>query len=398
MSDVQYKQGQKNIVLLAICQGLFSSDKSIMILLSGLVGVVLASDKSLATLPVTATWLGGLLMTVPASFIMKRIGRKLGFQLGALLTILGSLLACYAIWIGYFPLLLVGTFISGANGGFAQFFRFAAVDCVAEELKPKAISLVLTGGVLAAFIGPKLAYWTMDLFSVAFVGAYLTQAIMAMVSIILLIFTDIPKPSTEEIHGPTRPFPEIIRQPIFMIALLAGVMGYGLMSLIMTATPLAMQGCGFAVSDAAFVIQWHLLAMFVPSFFTGSLIKRYGTVPIIQSGFVFFVVCSLLALDGLDLHHFSVALILLGLGWNFAFVGGSTLLLKTYWPAEKAQVQALNDFSLLGTVVLTSAISGGLLQNLGWDSLHWLALPLSVLSLVFIFFLDKKGTAVAQSS
>jgi predicted MFS family arabinose efflux permease len=389
-------QDRKNIFILAVCQGLFSSDKTIMILLSGLVGVVLAEDKSLATLPVTTTWLGSLIMTVPASYIMKWTGRKLGFQIGALLSLTGALIASYAIWESSFYLLLVGTFVSGLNGGFAQFFRFAAADSVATSFKPHAISLVLTGGIMAALIGPKLAFWTVDLYSVAFIGAYLTQAVMAVLSLIMLLFLNIPKPSQEEIYGISRPLITIIKQPIFIISLLASVMAYGLMSLIMTATPLAMQGCGYGLSDSAMVIQWHLLAMFVPSFFTGSIIKRFGTIKVIKTGLVLLAICSVIALFGQIIHHFFLALFVLGLGWNFAFVGGSSLLTETYRPAEKAKVQAFNDLFVISSVAVSSALSGGLLYKLGWDSLHWLAIPLSLFSLLTIYLLSKDNLSTVE--
>ncbi|MBF0192910.1 MAG: MFS transporter [Magnetococcales bacterium] len=395
----QFKQqDKKNIFILAVCQGLATSDKSIMILLSGLVGVVLAEDKSLATLPVTTTWLGTLIMTVPASYVMKWTGRKLGFQIGSLLSFLGALLASYAIWESSFTLLLVGTFVSGLNGGFAQFFRFAAADSVVKSFKPHAISLVLTGGVLAALIGPKLAYWTIDMYSVAFIGAYLTQAVMAVLSFVMLLFLKIPRPSQEEIYGYTRPLSAIIKQPIFIISLLASVMAYGIMSLIMTATPLAMQGCGFGLSDSTMVIQWHMLAMFVPSFFTGSIIKQFGTIRVIQTGLVLLAACSVVALIGQLVHHFFISLFILGLGWNFAFVGGSTLLTDSYEPAEKAKVQAFNDLFVISCVAFSSALSGGLLYKLGWDSLHWLAIPLSLFSMMTIYILSKNYIQVVGST
>ncbi|MBF0381297.1 MAG: MFS transporter [Magnetococcales bacterium] len=391
-------QDKKNIFILAVCQGLSTSDKSIMILISGLVGVVLAEDKSLATLPVTATWLGALLMTVPASFVMKWTGRKIGFQIGATLSLFGALLASYAIWSSSFILLLAGTFISGLSGGFSQFFRFAAADSVVPSLKPQAISLVLTGGIIAALIGPKLAHWTTDLFTVAFLGAYLTQALMAVLSFFMLIFLKIPKPTQEEVYGYTRPMLTIIAQPIFIIALLASVMAYGIMSLIMTATPLAMNGCGFGLSDSAMVIQWHLIAMFVPSFFTGNIIKKFGTVRVIYCGLLLLACSSVIALNGLMVEIFFIALFMLGLGWNFAFVGGSTLLTESYRPAEKAKVQAFNDLFVMSCVAISSALSGGLLYKLGWDSLHWLAIPLSLFTILIIYFLNKDDLLMVKSA
>ncbi|MBL6946666.1 MAG: MFS transporter [Rhodospirillales bacterium] len=356
-----------------------STAQTILIILSGLVGHMLADDKALATLPISSVVVGTLMATVPASFLMKRKGRRVGFIAGSAFGLLGALIAASAIYSQSFWLFVFGTLVFGFNTGFAQYYRFAAADAVAANFRPRAISLVLTGGVIAAIVGPELAKATTDLMApIPFLGAYVTIAAIPLIAAAILSFLDIPRLSAQEIADPGRPIREIARQPTFLVAVLCGMVGYAVMSLVMTATPLAMIGCGFQVADAAMVIQWHVLAMFAPSFVTGNIIQRFGVLQVILVGMVLLGICVIAALAGLDIENFWLAMVTLGLGWNFAFVGASTLLTETYQPSERAKVQATNDFFVFGSVALASLTSGVLLHFFGWDAVQYVAVPFLV--------------------
>jgi MFS family permease len=307
---------------------------------------------------------------------MKRVGRRLGFIVGALFAVAGAVICSYAIWINDFWVFAAGTFVIGLNGGFAQYYRFAAADVAAESFKARAISLVVAGGIVAAFVGPALVRLTADMLApVMFLGSYVTLIFVAVAAIGVLAFLDIPRLSDEQIHDPGRPLSVIMRQPVFLVAVVGGMVGYAVMSLVMTATPIAMVGCGFAVGDAAGAIQWHVLAMFAPSLVTGTLISRFGVLNVMLAGFALLTVCVAVALSGVAIENFVIALIALGLGWNFSFVGASTLLTDAYMPAERAKTQAANDFLVFGSVATASLSSGAVLQLFGWESVQLVALP-----------------------
>ena len=369
------RSNARNVWLLAACQALFMTGQSMMIMLGGLVGATLAPDGALATLPVSAAVVGMVTATIPASLLMKRLGRRGGFLIGASIGAVGGALAAYAIVIQAFVPLVSGTFLAGIAGGFAQYYRFAAADIASEETRGRAISLVLAGGVVAAVAGPHLVTLTIDMLAYTFVASYLVVAALPILSMGLLTFLDIPMLDPGTIREPGRPLHRIARQPTFIVAVLGGTVGYSTMSLIMTSTPLAMVGCGFGVADAASVIQWHVLAMFAPSFFTGSLIKRFGVLNVMLAGMVLLFACVAVDLAGVDFLNFAVGLAILGLGWNFAFVGASTLLTETHSPAERAKVQATNDFLVFGSVATASLSSGAFLHFLGWNAVQILALP-----------------------
>ncbi len=374
-----------------------STAQTVLIILSGLVGAMMADDKALATLPISAVVVGTLMTTVPASFLMKRVGRRAGFLVGSALGLTGMLISALAIYIQSFWLFSFGTLVIGGNAGFAQYYRFAAADVVSANFRPRAISLVLAGGILAAIVGPELAKATTDLMApIPFLGAYMAIAAIPVISATILLFLDIPLLSALDVADPGRPMSRIARQPAFIVAVLSGMVGYAVMSLVMTATPLAMIGCGFGVADAAMVIQWHVLAMFAPSFVTGNIIQRFGVLRVMLCGIALLGVCVAAALAGLEILNFWVAMVTLGLGWNFAFVGASTLLTETYQPSERAKVQATNDFFVFGSVALASLSSGVFLHLFGWDAVQLLALPFLVAAAGAIIWLERRRRAVTS--
>ncbi|MGB0681155.1 MAG: MFS transporter [Magnetovibrionaceae bacterium] len=387
---------RKNVAILAIAQALYMTGAVLHAILGGLAGAAMADNPALATLPITATVTGSLLASIPASLLMRRIGRRAGFQVGSLIGLTGVLMGAYALYVFGFWLFVAGAFFSGCAGGFALYYRFAAADAVQDRDRPQAISLVLTGGVLAAVIGPELARHTTDLLlPYPFLGAYLAAGLVSALALLLLAFLDVPPLSEEDRKTTGRPLSEIARQPIFLIALAGATVGYGIMSLLMTATPLAMMFCGFGVDDSAFVIQSHVLAMFAPSFFTGRLIQRFGTVSIMLVGIALMMTSVGFGLSGIDLHQFWLALVFLGLGWNFTFVGGSTLLGEAYRPSERAKAQAANDFVMFGSVAGASALSGVLLHHFSWDWVNLVALPvLLVMGAVLLLLKLRRASIV----
>ena len=395
---MKVERHHRNVGILALCQALLSTGQSLLILLSGLVGNALAGP-ALATLPISTIVVGTLSATIPASLLMRYIGRRAGFLVGTALGLTGALTAAAAIYHQIFALFAFGTFLMGANAGFGQFYRFAAADAAPAAFRSRAISLVLTGGIVAAVSGPQLARATTDLLApIPFLGAYLAVAGMPILAAVLLLFLDIPLPGTAEREEPARPLTEIVRQPAFGVAVLGGMVGYGVMSLVMTATPLAMIGCGFAVDNAATVIQWHILAMFAPSFVTGSIIQRFGVLWVMLAGMVLLAACTAAALAGVELAHFWSALVALGLGWNFAFVGASTLLTETYRPSERAKVQGTNDFLVFGSVASASFSSGALLHFFGWNAVQVFALPfVAAATAAILWLIRQRRLATAEA-
>jgi MFS family permease len=385
-----------NVALLAFCQALSMTGLNILVTTSSLVGHSLLEDKAFATLPMTLQVTGTMLSTIPASLLMARIGRRAGFTVGALIGLAGAALATLAIFRSSFALFCCGTALLGSYAGFAVFYRFAAADTASEAFRPKAVSLVMAGGIVAAVFGPELAKWSRDLFGpVLFAGCYVVVAVLCLAAVALLQFIRIPKPPRVA-FGAGRPLTEIVRSRSFIVAALCGMIGYGVMNLVMTATPLAMVDCGLAFEQAAFVIQWHVLGMFAPSFFTGSLIGRFGAARVMACGALLLVACVVVNLSGTDVAQFWTGLVLLGLGWNFLFVGASTLLTTVYAPAERAKVQALNDFLVFGMVSATSFSSGVLLAHFGWMVVNLAVLPLIGVALIAaLAFAGRSAGAVA---
>jgi len=366
---------KKNIALLAAAQGLLLTNGITLVAINGLLGMQLAADKRLATLPITTYVIGGALATLPAAFFMKRYGRRAGFMLGSGLGMLGALIAAFAVSTGSFWLLCFGTVFAGIYNAFGQQYRYAAADAASLDWKGKAISFTLAGGILGGVIGPEVGKLTRTLLEPTYLASYGALIGFAALSMLIASRLDIPPLSVSEQKAVGRPLRQIARQPAVVVAVLAAACGYGVMNLLMTATPLAMDICGLPFADTAFILQWHVIAMFAPSFFTGGLIKRFGVLNILIAGAALMFVCIGIALSGVTLMHFWWALVLLGIGWNFLFIGGTTLLTETYRPEEKAKVQGSNDFIVLGVQGLTSLSSGVLISSEGWTSLNTYALP-----------------------
>ncbi|MDA7415883.1 MFS transporter [Xenophilus arseniciresistens] len=378
MSSSPLSDAQRNVWLLVAAQSLGAAAPPILISLGGLVGQMLSGSAALATLPVSLYHLGLALSTLPAALLMRRLGRRAAYCLGAVLGMASGLLAAVGVLEGSFATFCIGTALAGFYGACVQNYRFAASDAVSAEQRPQAISRIMVGGLVAAVIGPQLVIWTRDAWPAApFAGSFVGQAALALLALPLLWRLRMPAPQAEQqADGPARPLAVIARTPRFIVAAMAGVVSYGLMSFLMTAAPMAMVGCGFTVGEAALGIQWHVLAMFVPSFFTGRLIARWGKVTITALGLALIGASGLMALMGLQLQHFWGSLVLLGLGWNFGFIGATAMVTETYTAAERAKVQALNDFLIFGTVAVASFGSGHLLGASGWDAINLLMLPL----------------------
>lgn len=384
-----------NVILLSISQGLFLTSIILMMTLSGMVGLKLASNKSLATLPVAMIAVGTAVMLIPASYVIKKVGQRNGFLIGTIISSLAGSLSFYGIIQNSFSIFFTGNMLLGFYQGFAQYFRFAAADSVPSDQKGKAISFVLAGGVAAAFAGPNLAKYTQSLGPIPFAYSYLSVVFLSLLSFIVIYFLKLekePKKINDQIITDERPLKEIIGKRDTISALIASSIGYAVMMMIMTATPLAMQQCGHSSDDASTVIQWHVLGMYVPSFFAGSLISRFGTHKIIVVGSLICAIHIAFALSGLDFFNFISGLILLGIGWNFMFIGGSTLLTKVYGQAEKEKVQAFHDFLIFLTVSVCSFSVGGLLKFWGWQGVNIAAIPLLLFSIVWFILLAKKNS------
>ncbi len=392
------RRARKNVGILFIAQALYGGSTSIVITLGGLVGHLLADNKGLATLPITTFVLGTALSTVPASMYMKQVGRRIGFMTGAAFGVLSSSLAVYAIVSQSFVLFCLATFFGGFYQACSMYYRFAATDVASDKFKAKAISLVLLGGLVAAFLGPQLVIYTKDFFApVLFAGAYASALCLSVIAFGVLNFVDIPKPSQETHLEPARPLGQILRQPRLIVAMICGMVSYGIMNLVMTATPLAMVACDLSVDDAAFVIQWHIAAMYAPGFFTGTLINRFGKERMIAFGLLLLAGSGVVALSGITLVNFWFALVLLGLGWNFGFVGATAMVTDCYRPSERNKVQGVNDFAVFGTVAFASFSSGQLLHLIGWDAVAGSLFPFVGIAFVLVgwLFLHSRRQAHA---
>jgi len=377
----------RNVLQLALAQALMMSVNTLLITASAIIGFTLATDKSLATLPLAMQFLATMLTTIPASMIMNRYGRRAGFILSSAIGISGAFLAITAIKSDSFILFTLASLLFGIYTGFGNYFRFVATEVAPPEHSNTAISYVLAGGVLAAVIGPNLANYSKELLETTYLGSFIAVLVLYAINLFNILTMQLPKPVNKAISAYARPLSEIGTQPVFIVALLAGVIGFSMMTLLMTATPLAMQQEHHDFADVAFVIQWHVLGMFAPSFFTGHLINRFGVENIIFIGGLLILGCIAVNLLGTSIHHFWFALFLLGLGWNFMFIGGTTLLTKTYNEAEKAKTQALNDFSVFTAVTLASLGAGFLQYHLGWRMVNISVIPFILLSLAVIIWL-----------
>ncbi len=396
---VRMSEMKRNVWLLSGCQALMNSGNSLLIATSALVGFQLSPDKSLATLPLALQYFTSMLTTIPASFLMKAIGRRGGFVVGTLFGLAGAGLAATGIVVGNFVYFCLAAALIGAFNGFGMYYRFAAADTATPDYKSRAISFVVAGGVVAAVVGPNLANWTRDWLSgIEFAGSYLSLLGIYGLSLVTLLFVRIPAPTVAQAHAHGRPLAVVARQPAFIVALAAGALGYGVMALVMTATPLAMHQHAHAFADTAFVIEWHLIGMFAPSFFTGHLIRRFGTLNVMLAGVAFSIGSVAMGLAGTAVAHFWVALTLLGVGWNFLFVGATTLLTETYTETEKAKTEALNNFAVFTAITLSNLSAGALQHHFGWRTVNVGVLPLIAVILGALLWLRARRAAAAAVS
>jgi MFS family permease len=385
---VDDRKARRNMIVLAAAGALAGSAPPISFAAASLAAYqLLGEDKALATLPATAFVVGTACGTVPAALLMRRIGRRPGFIAGMIVSTIGACFSATAMLTSTFLLLCLGSFLVGFANAFAQQFRFAAADMASSMFRPRAISLVLAGGVVAAVLGPQTVIHTADLFATApFAGAFLGSAVLTIAAALVLTFLDIPHAPSRTRAASGRPVGAIARQPEFLVAVGCAISAYTVMSFVMTAAPLAMVMHHHPRDAAVLGVQWHVLAMFGPSFVTGSLIARFGAERMVAAGLLLLIGCALVALSGATIGHFWLALILLGVGWNFGFIGGTALVTETYRPEEREKVQALNDFLVFGAVAIASFSSGQLLIFGGWDLLNLLVLPVTLGSLLALFW------------
>jgi MFS family permease len=366
---------KRNVLLLAGAQALAQTTSVVVITASGVVGLELAPSRSLATLPVAMTLVGTAITLIPASWLMQRFGRRAGFLLGATLGCLAGLAAAVAVHRHSFGLFLFAALMVGGYSGFAQYYRFAAADVASDAFRSRAISWVVSGGVFAAIAGPAIVRFTGDLAAPPFLATYLALIALGIIALFFIARLSVPPMRVEHAAGPSRPLWQILCQPVYLTALAGSTVGFAVMTTVMTATPIAMLMCGQTVADSTLVIQWHVLGMYVPSFFTGSLIRRHGVLAVMGCGIALLGAHVVIALSGVEFLHFVSGLTLLGVGWNFLFVGGTTLLTETYHPAERAKAQAAHDFIMFAVVSVGSFSAGALLNTWGWGSVNLIVLP-----------------------
>lgn len=387
----------RQLWLLAVCQGLFLTNNVTFIAINGLVGLALAPMAWMATLPVMGYVVGGALSTGLVAKAQLRYGRKISFQLGLIIALLSALLCCYAAINKDFWLLCFATVVAGYYNANASLYRFAAAELAAPAWREKAVSVVMAGGLIGAVLGPNLAQQTRGLTTVPFAGAYLALGVVALLSLGVLSLIKFPPPAPVVKGNGGRSLAVIMRQPAFIVAAVTGALGFGIMNLLMAATPIAMQRCGLPFSDAAFVLEWHVIGMFAPGFFTGHLIKRFGTLTIMGIGVVLNALCIAVALSGVDLHQFLGALFLLGVGWNFLFTGSTTLSLQTYTDEEKDRAQGALNFAVFAVLAASSLASGVLVTSSGWFLLNMGSLiPVALTGASLVWLKRKQGVSASS--
>jgi MFS family permease len=372
------RRARANVLRLAAAQALAGANSTVVMTTGGIVGSILGPAPQYATVPVSVFVVGTALGTFPAGWLARVHGRKAAFFVGTSCGFLVGMIAAIAIYLGSFALFCVATFIGGFYQAVAHTFRFAATDTASPAFRPKALSWVMAGGVFSGVLGPQMVNLTMDLWQpYLFMVSFAVQGLIAIVCMVVLAGTDLPKPTAAAVAaaGKGRPLMEIARQPKFMTAALSAVVSYALMNLVMTSAPLAMRMCGLALSDANWGIQWHVVAMFLPSFWTGTLIQKFGAGRIVAVGLLLTTIAAIVGLMGITVWHFWIGLIFLGVGWNFGFIGASSMVLETHRPEERTRVQAFNDFLVFGTMAVASFSSGQILARWGWELVNWVAFP-----------------------
>ncbi len=387
----------KNLWFLTLAQGLYLTNNVTFIAINGLVGFALAPEPWLATLPVMAYVVGSAMATTLVAKVQQRLGRKRSFQIALLVALFSSLLCAYATLEKQFWLLNLGTVIAGFYNANAQLYRFAAAELADKTAKEKAISWVLAGGILGAVLGPNMASWTRDWFMQPFAGAYITLAGVAVIAFGVISQIQFPEKRVDPHQEPGRPLSEIMRQPLFIVCTLTAALAYGVMNLLMAATPLAMEACQFTFDKTAWVLEWHVIGMFAPGFFTGALIKRIGVMWVLRMGVALYITCVMIALSGITFFHFLSALFLLGVGWNFLFTSSTTLALEAYRPSERDKAQgAINFFVFLATA-LSALSSGVLITTQGWTLLNLGSIvPLTIIAIALIWLGVQRKPAQAQ--
>ncbi len=389
MNEVNDIRARRNVTVLVLAQAILGAQMPMIFVIGGLAGGQLASNPCLATLPISFIVFGSMTTAPWLSPLMQRNGRRFGFFLGAFAGAMGALISAYGLYTSSFFTLLAGSYLTGIYMSAQGFYRFAATDTASEAFRPKAISYVMAGGLLSAIVGPQLNKLVQDAFVVPFLGTYLAVAALNLVGMLLFLWLDLPKgtksePKTTTVKGRTRG--ELLRDPRIMVAIIVGMVSYALMNLVMTSTPLAVVGCGFTTNNANDIVSAHVLAMFAPSFFTGHLIARFGVERIMSAGLALLAAAGIVALSGVELTNFFAALILLGLGWNFGFIGATTMLAGAHRPEERGVVQGMNDMIVFGMVTVASLASGGLMNCSGgsavegWSAVNLAMIPFLVLA------------------
>jgi len=387
---------RRNAVVLAVGQALAGANNTVIVATGGIVGAVLAPDPGLATLPISVMVLGMWAGTLPLGALCKAIGRRSALQVGSVFGVLCGLIACVAVLRGSFALFIVAAFCAGLYAAAHQSYRFAATDTASDSFRPKAVAWVLAGGVFAGVLGPQLVLATKDIWPPLFAATYLAQAAVAALAALVLTLVKIPRPVVRRDVSGGRPLGEIARMPRFIVAVAVGVASFAMMNLVMTSAPVAMVGCGHSVTDATLGIQWHVLGMYAPSFVTGALILRFGLERIMLLGLVLIAVSAGIGLAGQSVAHFWSALVLLGIGWNFAFVAATTMVTQCHRPEERNKVQAFNDFLVFGAMAIASFSSGQLLAAAGWSAVSGVVLPVimaAAASLIWLTLRQRLRTA-----
>lgn len=391
MSSPEYipddARAKRNVTILVLAQAILGAQMPMIFTIGGLAGQALATNLCFATLPISLIVLGSMMSATPLSWAMQRFGRRAGFFIGSAAGALGGAVGAYGLYIASFPVFLLGSLITGVYMSAQGFYRFAAADTASDDFRPKAISYVMAGGLASAIIGPQLVKVTVDAMVIPFVGTYLAVIGVNIIGSLLFFFLDIPTPETPSADAPKgRTRWELITTPRILVAVICGMVSYALMNLVMTSTPLAVVGCGFETDTAANVVSAHVLAMFVPSFFTGHLIARFGVEKVIAAGLIILAGAGAVALQGVELENFFIALILLGVGWNFGFIGATSMLAGAHEPHERGRMQGLNDLLVFGGVTFASLASGGLMNcsggtaQVGWTSVNLAMAPFLMLA------------------